>query len=130
MLNWSVIDMITASIRFLTNNLVADLTCRASELQNNLQGIGVLTPPSLIMLDNARTLQIHLFPNDEMGEKIYTLVNPKSDTLGHVQRLCRLVYCMNEKDKNDFLNRIESGGIRSVSQGIKAAEKMRQDKER
>lgn len=120
--------MITASIRFLTNNLIADLTCRASELHNNLQGIGVLTPPSLIMLDNARTLQIHLSPNGEMGEKIYRLVNPKSDTLGNVQRLCRLVYCMNEKDKNDLLNRIESGGIRSVNQGIKAAEKMRQDK--
>ena len=122
--------MITASIRFLTNNLIADLTCRTSELQNNLQGIGVLTPPSLIMLDNARTLQIHLSPNDEMGKKIYGLVNQKSDTLGNVQKLCRLVYCMNEKDKNDFLNRIESGGIHSVNQGIKAAEKMRQDKER
>lgn len=122
--------MITASIRFLTNNMIADLTCRTSELQNNLQGIGVLTPPSLIMLDNARTLQIHLSPNDEMGKKIYGLVNQKSDTLGNVQKLCRLVYCMNEKDKNDFLNRIESGGIHSVNQGIKAAEKMRQDKER
>lgn len=122
--------MITASIRFLTNNLIADLICRVSELQNNLQGIGVLTPPSLIMLDNARTLQIHLSPNNEVGEKIYGLVNPKSDTLGNVQRLCRLVYCMNEKDKNDFLNRVESGDIRSVNQGIKAAEKMRQDKER
>lgn len=122
--------MITASIRFLTNNLIADLTCRTSELQNNLQGIGVLTPPSLIMLDNARTLQIHLSPNDEMGKKIYGLVNPKSDTLGNVQKLCRLVYCMNEKDKNDFRSRIESGGIRSVNQGIKAVEKMRQDKER
>lgn len=122
--------MITASIRFLTNNLMADLTCRASELQQSLQGIGVLTPPSLIMLDNARTLQIHLSPNDEMGEKIYRLVNPKSDTLGNVQRLCRYVYCMNEKDKNDLLNRVESGGIRSINQGIKAAEKMRQDKNR
>ena len=80
------------------------------------------------MLDNARTLQIHFSPNGEMGEKIYRLVNPKSDTLGNVQRLCRLVYCMNEKDKNDLLNRIESGDIRSVNQGIKAAEKMRQDK--
>ena len=122
--------MITASIRFLTNNLMADLTCRASELQQSLQSIGVLTPPSLIMLDNARTLQIHLSPNDETGEKIYRLVNSKSDTLGGVQRLSRLVYCMNEKDKTDFLNRIESGGIRSVNQGIKAAEKMRHDKER
>lgn len=120
--------MIMASVRFLTNNLIADLTCRTSELQNNLQGIGVLTPPSLVMLDNARTLQIHLAPDDEVGEKIYRLVNPKSDTLGNVQRLCRLVYCMNEKDKNDFLNRVESGDIRSVNQGIKAAEKMRQDK--
>ena len=119
--NWSVIDMITASIRFLTNNLMADLTCRASELQQSLQNIGVLTPPSLILLDNARTLQIHLSPNDEAGQIILSIINTKSDTLGNVQRLCRFVYCMNEKDKNDFLNRIENGEIKTIQQGIKLA---------
>lgn len=120
--------MITASIRFLTNNLMADLTCRASELQQSLQNIGVLTPPSLILLDNARTLQIHLSPNDEAGQIILSIINTKSDTLGNVQRLCRFVYCMNEKDKNDFLNRIENGEIKTIQQGIKLAEKIRKQR--
>ena len=62
--------MVTASVRFLTNNLVADLTCRSADLQTNLQSIGVLTPLSLIKLDNARTLQIQLTPDDNIGELI------------------------------------------------------------
>ena len=32
--------MITASIKFLTNSLMADLTCRDSELRSNLQSTG------------------------------------------------------------------------------------------
>lgn len=122
--------MITASIRFLTNHLMADLTCRASELQSNLQSIGVLTPPSIITLDNARTLQIHLSPNDSTGEILCSIINPKSDTLGNVQRLCRYVYCMNDQTADAFLNRIENGDIKTVNQGIKAAEKMRTQYER
>ncbi len=120
--------MITASIRFLMNSVVADLTCKSSELQSNLQESGILTPPSSIRLDNSRTVQIHLTPNDETGDILHSIINTKSDTLGNVQRLCRYVYCMNEKDRTDFLNRIQNGNIKSVSQGIKAAEKMRQDK--
>ncbi len=120
--------MITANIRFLMNNLMAELTCKSSELQSNLQAIGILTPPSIIMLDNARTLQIALKPNDEAGERICSIVNTKSDTLGNVQRLCRYVYCMNDKDKAEFLGRIENNNIKTIKQGIKAAEKMRQEK--
>ncbi len=120
--------MITANIRFLTNNLMADLTCKGSELQNSLQSMGILTAPSLILLDNARTLQIHLTPNDETGEILHGIINTRSDTLGNVQRLCRYVYCMNDKDRNDFLNRISNGGIKTVNQAIKAAEKMREAK--
>ena len=120
--------MITASIRFFTNNLMADLTCKSSELQNNLQSMGILTAPSLILLDNARTLQIHLTPNDETGEILHSIINTRSDTLGNVQRLCRYVYCMNDKDRADFLNRISSGSIKTVNKAIKAAEKMREAK--
>lgn len=50
--------MVTAKVRFLTNNLVAELTCKADELKKSLEEIGVLTPLSVIKLDNARTLQI------------------------------------------------------------------------
>lgn len=119
--------MVTAKVRFLTNNLVADLTCKSADLRDNLQSIGVLTPPNIIPLDNARTLQIHLTSNDEYGELICSLVNPKRDTLGNVQRLCRYVYCMNEQNKKVFVGKVESGEIKSVAQGIKTAEKMREE---
>lgn len=122
--------MLTANIRFLTNRLMADLTCKGSELQNNLRDIGILTPPSIMMLDNSRTLQIHLIPNNVDGEDILSIVNTRRDTLGSVQRLCRYVYCMNDFDREIFLNKIRSGEIKSVTQGIKVAEQMRAEKER
>lgn len=120
--------MVTANIRFLANRLMADLTCKNSELYNNLQEIGILTPPNIITLDNARTLQIHLVPDDEAGELICSIVNTRKDTLGNVQRLCRYVYCMNEPNRENFLGKIESGEIKTVQQGIKLAEKMREQK--
>lgn len=120
--------MVTASVRFLTNSLVADLTCKSADLQNSLQSIGVLTPPSIITLDNTRTLQIHLTSNDDIGNLICNIVNPKRDTLGNVQRLCRYVYCMNEQHTNAFVKKLESGEIKNITQGIKAAEKMRDER--
>ncbi len=119
--------MLTANIRFLTNRLMADLTCKGSELQNNLQDIGILTPPSIMMLDNSRTLQIHLIPDNSAGEDILSIVNTRRDTLGSVQRLCRYVHCMNDSDRKMFLNKIRSGEIKSVAQGIKEAERMREN---
>ena len=119
--------MLTAKVRFLTNNLVADLTCRSSDLQTNLQSIGVLTPVNLIRLDNSRTLQIHLKANNDIGERIIELVNLKKDTLGRVQRLCRYVYCMNSENRGKFVKKIENGEIKTVVQGIKFAEKMRKN---
>ena len=120
--------MIMANIQFLANRLVTELSCKNSELYNNLQGIGILTPPNIITLDNARTLQIHLVPDDEAGELICSIVNRKKDTLGNVHRLCRYVYCMNEQSREIFLGKIKSGEVRTVQQGIKIAEKMREQK--
>ncbi len=122
--------MLMANIRFLTNRLMADLTCKGSELQHNLQEIGILTPPSIMMLDNSRTLQIHLIPDDAIGEDILSIVNTRRDTLGSVQRLCRYVHCMNDSDKSNFMSEIRSGEIKSVTQGIKVAEQIRAEKER
>ena len=48
--------MITASVKFLNNSLLADLTCREYELYEHLQSVGILTAPNLITLDNARTV--------------------------------------------------------------------------
>lgn len=120
--------MVTASVRFLTNNLVADLTCKSDELKNSLEEIGVLTPLSVIKLDNARTLQIKLNPTDEIGKLVCDIVNIKTDTLGNVQRLCRHIYCFNEQNRENFISKLQSGEINSVSKGIKYAEKLREDK--
>ena len=85
--------MMTAKINFITNNLLVDMTCRENELRNSLQNNGILIVPSMIYLDNRRTLQIQLNANDEVGEIVKTLINTERDTLGTVQRLCRSVYC-------------------------------------
>ena len=120
--------MLTAKVRFLTNNLVAELTCKGDELKKSLEEIGILTPMNLIKLDNARTLQIQLNPTDEVGELVCGIVNPKSDTLGNVQRLCRHIYCFNEQNKATFISKLESGEINSISKGIKYAEKLRAER--
>ena len=52
--------MMTAKINFITNNLLVDMTCRETELRDSLQNIGILIMPSMITLDNRRTLQIQL----------------------------------------------------------------------
>ena len=120
--------MVTVKVRFLTNNLVAELTCKGDELKKSLEEIGILTPMNLIKLDNARTLQIQLSPTDEVGELVCGIVNPKSDTLGNVQRLCRHIYCFNEQNKATFISKLESGEINSISKGIKYAEKLRAER--
>ena len=120
--------MMTARVRFLTNNLVADLACKSDELKKSLEQIGVYTPLNAIKLDNARTLQVELNPTDEVGELVCRIVNTKSDTLGSVQRLCRHIYCFNEQNRTTFISKMESGEINSVQRGIKFAEKLREDK--
>ncbi len=120
--------MMTASIKFLTNNLMADLTCRESELRTNLYNSGVMMPPSMITLENPLTLQVTLTPTDDMGRKLYSLVDIKKDTLGNVQRLCRNVYCLNSKHQAEFMRKLESGQISSVDEGIYIAKAMRERK--
>ena len=120
--------MITAKVRFLANNLVAELTGRADEIRCGLEETGILTPLNLIKLDNARTLQVYLIPNDEAGELVVGIVNKKSDTLGNVQRLCRHIYCLNEQNRETLLSKIKTGEINSVQKGIKYAEKLREEK--
>ena len=110
--------MMTASVKFLGSSLLADMTCRVSEFRNHLQSVGIYTIPNMITLDNSRTLQIHLSPDDEIGEIIYSLVDTNRDTLGNVQLLCRYVYCMNTENKANFLEMNEDGRIQSISDGI------------
>lgn len=120
--------MITASVKFLNNSLLADLTCREYELYDHLQSIGILTAPNLITLDNARTVQIRLSPTCRTGELICSIVDNQKDTLGMVNRLCRNVYCMDWRDEDDFCEAIKAGRIKTVAQGLKLAERLRQNR--
>ena len=107
--------MMTAKINFITNNLLIDMTCRETELRDSLQNIGILIMPSMITLDNRRTLQIQLNANDEVGEIVKTLIDTERDTLGTVQRLCRSVYCLNEKHRAELIEMIENGEITTAA---------------
>lgn len=118
--------MITASIRFFQNCLLADMTCRESELRSHLQGIGILTAPSLITLDNSRTLQIILTPDDETGRRIYQIIDKNKDTLGMLNRLCRSIYCMDRHNEIVYINALRDGKIRNVKHGLKIAEMLRE----
>lgn len=118
--------MMTAKINFITNNLLLDMTCREKELRENLQSAGILIIPSMITLDNNRTLQIQLNANDEVGEIVKTLINTERDTLGTVQRLCRSVYCLNSKHRAELIEMIENGEITSAAEGIEMAKRLRE----
>lgn len=103
-----------------------DMTCRETELRDSLQNIGILIVPSMIYLDNRRTLQIQLNANDEVGEIVKTLINTERDTLGTVQRLCRSVYCLNAKHRAELLEMIENGEITTAAEGIEMAKRLRE----
>ena len=118
--------MMTAKINFITNNLLVDMTCRENELRNSLQNIGILIVPSMIYLDNRRTLQIQLNANDEVGEIVKTLINTERDTLGTVQRLCRSVYCLNAKHRAELIEMIENGEITTAAEGLEMAKRLRE----
>lgn len=118
--------MIVARIQFLQNSLNADLSQLPISLQDDLQHMGVLTPPNLMLLDNARTLKIELYPEDNRGERILDLVNKKSDTLGAVNRLCYSIRCMDARDKADFFNSLENGDYNTLSEAQQSADKLRE----
>lgn len=120
--------MITARIQFLQNSLTADLSQLPIRLKDDLQHIGVLTPPNLILLDNARTLKIELYPENIYGERILDLVNKKSDTLGAVNQLCYTVRFMDLKDLSKFFKNLDNGKYDTLSDAQKDADKMKEQR--
>lgn len=120
--------MIVARIQFLQNSLNADLSQLPISLQDNLQRMGVLTPPNLMLLDNARTLKIELYPKDNRGERILDLIDKKSDTLGAVNRLCYSIRCMDARDKTRFFNSLENGEYSTLSEAQQSADKLREQR--
>ena len=120
--------MITADIRFLSNSAVVELSDAAADIQKKLQSIGVLTSPSVIMLDNARTLKIELTADDNTGENILKLVDFEQDTLGDVNRLCNYVCRMDYRDDMVFSEKLEKGEYKSLTEALKAAEKLKEQR--
>lgn len=120
--------MITARIQFLQNSHNADLSQLPIRLQDDLQHMGVLTPLNLMLLDNARTLKIELYPEDNRGERILDLVNKKSDTLGAVNHLCYTIRCMDSKDISKFFENLNNGKYDTLSDAQKDVDKMREQR--
>ncbi len=120
--------MITARIQFLQNSLTADLSQIPICLHDDLQHMGVLTPQDLILLDNARTLKIELYPADNRGERILDLIDKKTDTLGAVNRLCYSIRCMDARDKKRFFNNLEKDYYNTLSEAQQDADKLREQR--
>lgn len=122
--------MITANIQFLQNSLVADLSCLPIKLHEDLQRMGVLTPQDLIRLDNARTLKIQLYPEDNYGEQLMYLIDTKHDTLGEVNTLCHSIKCMDNRDKARFFDNLDMEKYRDLSSAQNDVDKMRTQRRR
>lgn len=120
--------MITANINFLSQSADIDLSEPPAEVQKQLQHIGVLTVPSLIMLDNARTVKINLTADDMTGENILKIIDRKKDTLGAVNKLCGYVRRMDYRDDAAFSEKLENGEYSTLDEALKAAEKLKEQR--
>lgn len=123
-----MVFLINAQVQFLNNMIYTDLSVSPYELQRQLQSAGILTVAELIRLDNARTLQIHLSADNELGKAVLSLVNKNKDTLGMVNQLCNYVCCMNCRIERIFRENLQNGRYNNLGQALKAAEKVRSKK--
>ena len=108
--------MITARIEFLQNKVVTDLSEPPIRLHERLQNMGVLTPQDLIMLDNSRTLRVHLYPYNYHGERLLELVDRKSDSLGALNKLCYSINRMDSRDQDRFFRKLSEGSYYTLSE--------------
>ena len=93
-----------------------------------MQHIGVLTVPSLIMLDNARTVKINLTADDMTGENILKIIDRNKDTLGAVNKLCGYVQRMDYRDDAVFSEKLENGEYGSLDAAVKATERLKEQR--
>ena len=108
--------MITARIEFLQNKVVTDLSEPPMKLHEQLQSIGVLTPQDMILLDNSRTLRVHLYPDNYHGEQLLELVDRKFDSLGTVNKLCYTINRMDRRDRDKFFKNLSEGRYYTLSE--------------
>lgn len=120
--------MITAKVQFLSSTAVLDLSLPPYKVQEQLQSAGVLTVPDMIMLNNARTLKISLYPEDSMGERIISLIDTDKNTLGEVNSLCHHIYGMDYRDELKFSRSVDSGEVCDIKEALKLAEKLKEQR--
>ena len=118
--------MLKCKIHFLQQSIVLDLSEPPYTVQDKLQSIGILTPPNNIVLNNMMTLKAELYPEDAMGERIVTLINKDSDTLGKINKLCYCIDGMDYKGELKFGDALDSGKADTIDEAVKTAERVRE----
>lgn len=118
--------MITARVEFLQNKVLTKLSEPPMKLHERLQSIGVLTPQDMILLDNSRTLRVHLYPDNYNGEQLLKLVDRKADSLGTVNKLCYSINRMDSRDRDKFFKNISEGRYYTLSEAQHDVSKMKE----
>ena len=120
--------MITAQVKFLQNSVQLDLSSPPYELSERLQKSGILTNPNMIALDNAMTLKVSLFPEDDTARKIIRIADIKKDTLGLLNALCYSIKCMDYRDEMTFINNLENNKYAFIDEALKDVGKMKEQR--
>ena len=123
--------MITVSIKFLDNGVNIDLPCRNGTLRDILGSAGILINPSVLLLNNARTVKISLIPEDNMDKNIISLINP-TDTLGKLNKVCNVLNCLDHREYDLIQKGLENNKYRSLGNLLEVADHLkgkRRDKE-
>ena len=120
--------MITANISFFTSTATVDLAQSPALVRKNLNDIGVLTPTANIMLDNARTLKVELYAEDNTGENILSILDRNTDTLGTLNRLCNNIQTLDYRDDKVFTEKLADGEFSSLTDALRMTEKLKEQR--
>ena len=120
--------MITANISFFTSTATVDLAQSPALVRKNLNDIGVLTPTANIMLDNARTLKVELYAEDNTGENILSILDRNTDTLGTLNRLCNNIQTLDYRDDKVFTQKLADGEFSSLTDALRMTEKLKEQR--
>lgn len=120
--------MITANISFLTSAATVNLSQSPALVRKNLNDIGVLTPTANIMLDNARTLKVELYAEDNTGENILSILDRSKDTLGTLNRLCNNIQTLDYRDDKVFTEKLADGEFSSLTDALRMTEKLKEQR--
>ena len=120
--------MITANVSFLTSTATVDLSQSPALVRKNLNDIGVLTPTANIILDNARTLKVELYAEDNTGENILSILDRNIDTLGTLNRLCNNIQTLDYRDDKVFTEKLDDGEFSSLTDALRMTEKLKEQR--